>query len=220
MLSVAELDAALAAAQGGTLFLDDVGELPPPAQARLLRALQAREGARGGDAGRCDVALLGAARQDPRALREELYHRLAGATLRLPPLRERSDLAALAQRLLAAEAGATAPHLSAEALRRLRAHPWPGNVRQLANVLRAAALGAADGCAEIDAVHLGEDFAPPPAAAPEAAPALPRGTLEDAELALIRAAVEAAGGNISAASKRLGIARNTIYRRLRWNAGH
>jgi transcriptional regulator of acetoin/glycerol metabolism len=93
-------------------------------------------------------------------------------------------------------------------------------VRQLGNVLRAAALGA-DGCAEIDAAHLGEDFAsPPPAAAPEAAPALPRGTLEDAELALIRAAVEAAGGNISAASKRLGIARNTIYRRLRWNAGH
>jgi len=140
--------------------------------------------------------------------------------------------------LAAEQAGkdGAAPQPSAEVMQRLLAYRWPGNLRQLANVLRTAALMAA-GDPQITTAHLCDDFleesqpaassplaasAPPnaPSAGGGASASLPTGTLEDAELEMIRAAVEAAGGNISAASKRLGIARNTIYRRLRWNIGH
>ena len=100
-------------------------------------------------------------------------------------------------------------------LQLLQCHAWPGNIRQLANVLRTAAVMAA-GEPLITRAHLSDDFledvgaaVPPPARTPVA-------TLHEQEIAMIQAALDAAGGNISEASKRLGISRNTIYRKLRW----
>jgi transcriptional regulator of acetoin/glycerol metabolism len=93
-------------------------------------------------------------------------------------------------------------------------YAWPGNIRQLANVLRTAAVMAA-GEGEITEAHLSDDFLEDQREAPAAPPAPAERSLDASEAALIRAAVDAAGGNISEAAKRLGISRNTIYRKLR-----
>jgi sigma-54 dependent transcriptional regulator, acetoin dehydrogenase operon transcriptional activator AcoR len=261
-------------ASGGTLFLDGIGDMPPALQARLLRVLQERcvTPLGGSKAIAVDIAVIGATHRnllemiERREFREDLYYRLNGLALRLPPLRERSDLEALARRMLQVERPLDTPELSPQVLEMFRRYTWPGNVRQLANVLRTAAVMAA-GERMISATHLPDDFiedarrvaaahrdAPAaqlpiadfdrtrlPAATPVAparaalrsadAPAdaatagvSPEGTapaaqhtLQQAEIEMIRATLEAAGGNISAASKQLGISRNTIYRKLRWN---
>ena len=150
--------------------------------------------------------------------------------MKLPPLRERTDLRTLVRRILANE-GATAPQLVASDVQSLlEGYDWPGNLRQLASVLHTAAVMAA-GEAAITREHLSDDFlneasqrqvAGNQAAANEPAPGHPTlpgasgGTLEELEREMIRQAVDAADGNISVASKRLGISRNTIYRKLRW----
>ncbi|MGE5114956.1 MAG: sigma-54-dependent Fis family transcriptional regulator, partial [Betaproteobacteria bacterium] len=205
---------------------------PLALQARLLRVLQERQVVPlgGHKPVAVDVALISATHRDLRALiaaqafREDLYYRLNGIAVRLPPLRERSDLEILVRSILDAQGEGAVPRPGADVMARLLAYRWPGNLRQLANVLRSAAL-MAGGERQITLVHLSDDFleesaacaAPPSAPMPRAASTEPVGRLEDAELALIRAALDAEGGNVSAASKRLGIARNTIYRRLRWN---
>jgi transcriptional regulator of acetoin/glycerol metabolism len=214
-------------AQGGTLFLDEVGDLPLPLQARLLRVLQERQVAGPGGARPEPVALsvVCATRRDLRlavesgTFRADLYHHLNGLTVRLPALRERSDRLALAQRLLDVEAPPRRA-LSFEVQALFESHGWPGNVRQLANVLRAA-CAVADDKATIERTHLPVDFleeaeAPARPSANAEPVAGPGGRLEDLEIALMRRTLEAAGGNISEASKRLGISRNTIYRKLRW----
>jgi sigma-54 dependent transcriptional regulator, acetoin dehydrogenase operon transcriptional activator AcoR len=193
---------------------------------------------------------------------EDLYYRLNGLVLRLPALRERTDLDVLAQRILQAEIAHGAPHIAPALMVLLRRYAWPGNVRQLAGVLRTAAVMAA-GEAQITQAHLSDDLlddirclsqdepqsaaaavavvavspaAPGPFNAPTSAAAgaaasvapghaaepanpddAPARTLGQAELEMIHCALAAAGGNISEASKRLGISRNTIYRKLRWN---
>ncbi len=207
-------DGALARAVGGTLYLDDIDALPLPLQARLVAALAARR-----DDGRArhDLLLAGATRHDLReaiaagAFREDLYYRVNGLALRLPPLRERSDLDVLAQRLLARQAGTRPLLLADDALALLRRHPWPGNLQQFVSVLHTAALLAAD-AGEVRVEHLPDDFA-----ADTRRDAAHPATLEQAEFDMIRRAVDEAGGNISAAAKRLGICRNTVYRKLRWN---
>ncbi len=229
-------------ANGGTLLLDEVGDLPTAQQALLLRVLQERQlrPTAGGRSVAVDIAVIGSSQAELRNLRErvaarqfreDLYYRLNGLSVRLPGLRERSDLAALAQRMLQAECPQGAPQIDPAVMALLRRSAWPGNLRQLANVLRiAAALAAGEG--RITEAHLPDDLldevkhaeaaaATPPAAAPLAA-ALAQTpttrTMKDAERETIRAAVEAANGNISVASRRLGICRNTIYRKLIWNA--
>jgi transcriptional regulator with PAS, ATPase and Fis domain len=242
-------------ANGGTLFLDEIGDMPLALQARLLRVLQERcvtpLGSHKSIA--VDIAVVSATHRSLRDMieagtfREDLYYRLNGLVVRLPALRDRSDLAAVARRILAAECPQATPAISPAVMALFERHAWPGNVRQLANVLRTAAVMAA-GEPQITEEHLSEDFledvrrapasrpadpaaaATPPAiaaavpsapapvaadAAPEAAPATSR-TLEEAGIDMIRAALAAADGNISEASKRLGISRNTIYRKLRW----
>lgn len=235
-------------ASGGTLFLDEVADLPLSLQARLLRVLQDRSVTPLGGSRPIpvDIAVIAATQHTLREkierseFREDLYHHLNGLVLRLPPLRERSDLAALARRILEAECPQGTPQIDADALQLLRRCAWPGNVRQLANVLRTAAV-MAGGAPLITPAHLPDDLVEPTrrpdggaslaADAPEddqaradadataatMAPghAAPR-TLEEVELQMIRQAVDAAGGNISEASKRLGVSRNTIYRKLRW----
>ena len=202
---------------GGTLFLDQVGELPLPLQGRLAQLLD-------------DRCVIASNRHDLRdavaagRFREDLYLRLAGLTLRMPALRERSDLAVLAAAVLreGTTAPATAPQLGPTLLQLLRGYHWPGNLRQLASVLRTA-LAMAGGDALITEAHLSEDFAdaarqatgvpaPPP---PPAQVSTPPCTLEQAEIDTIRRTLDAAKGNVSLAARQLGISRNTIYRKLR-----
>ncbi|MFO1330322.1 MAG: sigma 54-interacting transcriptional regulator [Rubrivivax sp.] len=153
-------------ADGGTLFIDDVTELPAPAQAALLRVLQDRAvlplGA--ADAVAVDFDLTCATREplrdavDAGRLRADLYHRLAGLTLVLPPLRARSDRGALLQQLLAAAGGAAPRRLSAPLAAAVDRYPWPGNLRQLAQALRTA-CALADDDEALDFQHLGDDLA-------------------------------------------------------------
>jgi transcriptional regulator of acetoin/glycerol metabolism len=209
--------AALARAAGGTLLLTDVDALPPALQARLAGLLQSR---REDGRPRLDLWLVCSTRIELRdaiaegRFREDLYHRINGLALRLPPLRERSDLEALCRRVLEAQNASPSARISAEALAVLRTHHWPGNLTQLVSVLRTAAVLAGDG-GEIRTEHLPEELVAPPVAA-AAAPA----SLEEAEVEMIRRAVEEAGGNISVAARRLSISRNTIYRKLRWKPPH
>jgi len=240
----------LVQANGGTLFLDEIGDMPLQLQARLLRVLQERSVTPLGSSKSIpiDIALIGATHRNLREMierhefREDLYYRLNGLALRLPALRDRSDLDALTRRILRAERPQDPPELSTQVAELFRRYPWPGNIRQLANVLRTAAVMSA-GEHQITLAHLSDDFiedarrAGPrplalaePARPLEIAPAAvqsslvapatvptPPHTLEQASIEMIRAALEAAGGNISAASKQLRISRNTIYRKLRWN---
>ncbi|MBA3588651.1 sigma-54-dependent Fis family transcriptional regulator [Methylibium sp.] len=229
-------------AWGGTLFLDEIGGLPAGLQARLLRVLQDRRLTPLGAVQpiEVDVALIGATDRNPRelienhSLREDLYYRLNGLAVRLPPLRERSDLMLLIKQILADECAGAAPSLAPDVAELLVRYDWPGNLRQLAGVLHTAAVMAGNE-PRVTREHLSDDFledaaqrvappsesaAPQPAAARAGAPAAVMaggGTLEELEREMIRQAVDAADGNISVASKRLGISRNTIYRKLRWN---
>ncbi len=303
-------------ASGGTLFLDEIGDMPLSLQAHLLRVLQERQVTPLGSnkSVSVDVAIICATHRnlremiDAKSFREDLYYRLNGLAVRLPSLRERSDLMTLAQRILDRQSTERRLNLSSEVVRLFQSYNWPGNVRQLFNVLRTAAVMAAHESV-ITRDHLSDDFiedalraarqqaaqtgasasagsasnpsganhstayaanhAPHPAmnatghggggmpasaasapgfvsgynpAPPSTAPAwpMPPGpashgnpqdvasnnatrpsaepprSLQDMEIEAIRRAVEAAGGNISEASKRLGISRNTIYRKLRW----
>ena len=211
-------------ANGGTLFLDEIGDMPLSLQARLLRVLQERSvmPLGGSKAIAVDIAVVSATHRNLRDMiaaqqfREDLYYRLNGLVVRLPALRDRSDLQAIARRILQAESPHAPPAIAPNVMRLFERYGWPGNIRQLANVLRTAAVMAA-GEGEITEDHLSDDFledqreAPPAAAAEVPADR----SLGESEAALIRAAVDAAGGNISEAAKRLGVSRNTIYRKLR-----
>jgi transcriptional regulator with PAS, ATPase and Fis domain len=227
-------------ANGGTLFLDEIGDMPLALQARLLRVLQERQVSPLGSAKpvAVDVAVIAATHRNLReqierqAFREDLYYRLNGLVVRLPALRERGDLVTIVQKILRAECSGRVPEISEDVLDLFKGYHWPGNIRQLASVLRTAAV-MAGGDGPITRSHLSDDFiedadrapaSPPTAVAAHLSPADAQAeegpaTLEALELQTIRRAVEEAGGNISVASKRLGISRNTIYRKLRWKQG-
>jgi len=212
----------IAQAHGGTLFLDEIGDMPLALQARLLRVLQERSVTPLGShrAIPVDIAVVSATHRPLRDMiaagtfRDDLYYRLNGLVVRLPALRDRGDLAALVRRLVQAQTPSAPPRVDASVMALFERCAWPGNIRQLASVLRTAVAMAGDD-GRIGEEHLSEDFledlrgrvvAPSPAG--------PR-TLGQAEHDLIHAAVEAAGGNVSAAAKALGVSRNTIYRKLR-----
>jgi transcriptional regulator of acetoin/glycerol metabolism len=231
-------------ANGGTLFLDEIGDMPLALQARLLRVLQERQVTPLGSAKSVpvDVAVVSATHRNLREMigsqtfREDLYYRLNSLVVRLPALRERSDLMTIVRKILRAETNGRPLDLHDEVVRLLQVYHWPGNIRQLTNVLRTAAVMAGSEML-ITRAHLSDDFledaqcslgvarpAATPAAVPAsacatAAPAEPppgATTLEEMALHTIQRAVDEAGGNISVASRRLGISRNTIYRKLRW----
>ncbi len=241
-------------ASGGTLFLDEIGDMPIALQAHLLRVLQERQVTPLGSnkSVAVDVTIICATHRNLREMieqktfREDLFYRLNGLAVRLPALRERSDLPALVRRILDRQCAGRRHAVAPDVMALFEHYHWPGNVRQLFNVLRTACVMAGD--ATITRAHLSDDFledakarlpsttppvpaaaavpvaAPMPVetAAPAPEPAAPQlgdvRRLEDLETEAIRRAVELAGGNISEASKRLGISRNTIYRKLRWNA--
>jgi transcriptional regulator with PAS, ATPase and Fis domain len=230
-------DGKIGAARGGTLFLDEVAEMPGPLQALLLRVLEDGTYYRVGDSRprQADVRLVCATCRDlPRLVaegvfRRDLYYRIDGACLGLPPLRERSDLPALIRHLfetLAAEQGRRPPELAPDVFATLARAAWPGNVRQLRTALQHALI-LCDGDV-IRREHLPRDLASagaPAAAGPAAAPvaaapapvpaAPPVRTLAERERERLENAIAAARGNLSRAATELGIARSTLYRRLR-----
>jgi len=222
-------------ADGGTLFLDEIGDMPLALQARLLRVLQEREVTPLGGARPVpvDFTIVCATHRDLRALRasggfrEDLYWRINGLVVRLPALRDRSDLPAIAAQLLRNEAalvGRPAQCLAPEVLAVFVRHPWPGNIRQLASLLRTASA-LTQGESTIGLRHLPDDFLDDleiPVTPCEPAPVACAVPVEARDLSLhavtgdaIEQALRLHGGNVSAAARSLGVARNTVYRRLR-----
>ncbi|HEX2013445.1 MAG TPA: sigma 54-interacting transcriptional regulator, partial [Roseateles sp.] len=213
-------------AQGGTLFLDEIGDMPLPMQARLLRVLQERQvqPLGGGAPVALDFALICATHRPLRReveagrFREDLFYRINGLALRLPPLRERSDLAALVARLLREIAPQREIALASALLQDFRRYRWPGNVRQLANALRTACALLGDAELLIGPQHLPDDLAEDLGGA--AAPAAQAAVDAEADLRLharrqIERVLQDCAGNVSEAARRLGISRNTLYRQLR-----
>ncbi len=206
-------------ADGGTFFLDEVGELAPGLQAKLLRVLQERRFERvgGRQTVEADVRLIAATNRDLGGMiarggfREDLYHRLAVFPVELPPLRaRREDIRPLADRLLgqvAAALGRPELRLTEEARQALAAAPWPGNVRELANVLERSAI-LADGDL-IDA----DDLALLPAV--DVSGAGEPTTMSQLERDAIERALAATGGNRRQTAARLGIGLRTLYEKLK-----
>lgn len=206
-------------ANGGTLFLDEIGDMPLALQTRLLRVLSEREvrplGAE--QAQRLDLRIIAATHQAleqqvARGLfREDLYYRLSGARLSLPPLRDRSDLPALIDSVLARECEALDCHatLGPAARALLLGHRWPGNLRELRNALRYA-LALIDAHEQIEPGHLPENLHH---SANALAPSAPANTLPDAA-ARLHACLQRRQWNITAAARELGLNRATIYRQM------
>lgn len=145
------------------------------------------------------------------AFREDLYYRLNGLTVRLPALRDRADRRGLIRRVLAREAGDEHVELTTDAMERLATYGWPGNVRQLINVLRCAVALADDGV--IDSDCLPPEVVSVPAERSPSAPSLTT-TRDAAEAAHLQATLEQHGGNVASAARSLGINRATLYRKL------
>lgn len=209
-------------ANGGTLFLDEVGDMPLTLQSRLLRVLQERAvtPVGGTEPVEVDFSLISATHHDLETLvsegrfRADLYYRVCGHCIELPPLRARADLSGLIDRFLA-EDGRDA-QLSADARQCLLNYPWPGNLRELHNVLRTAlALRVPDG--RIQLHDLPEAIQ---SSRPRARGSLPSaaGDLRALEVRHMSETLAACHGNYSAAARVLGVSRSTLYRRLRDSA--
>jgi two-component system response regulator AtoC len=204
----------------GTLFLDEIGDLDAPLQTKLLRVLQDGTFERvGGSEPLTNHARIVTATNKPvrpdeeeRALREDLYYRLAVIEIRVPPLRaRRSDIPLLVARALQ---GTEARAVSEEAMALLSAYPWPGNVRELFHVLQRAAV--LSGGEVIDVPDLPENVRGGPQSAPSAPEeVLPlREAVADLEKRMIVRALERAGGNRSEAARQLGIGRPLLYAKM------
>ena len=212
-------------ADGGTLFLDEIGDMPAAMQAKLLRVLENGEVVRLGDnePRQVDVRIVSATNRDldrmviDREFREDLYFRIKGVTLRIPPLRERrEDIPLLLHhfvRRAAEKYGAEIESIDPEVQQRLMAHNWPGNVRQLKSVAEnMVVLAAGD--------TLTGDLLPPEIAGKPAADAggldgLVGISIEQAEVELIRNTLRLTDGNREKAAKILGIGERTLYRKIK-----
>lgn len=238
----------LEAASGGSIFFDEVGEMPPGVQAKLLRAIEQREVYRVGGVRPVafDVRFIAATNREldqeiiAGRFRRDLYFRLAGITLQIPPLRERLDeLPGLIQSFVAehsACAGKPPPAVDAQALKRLLSHSWPGNVRELKNVIERALVLSRGGVIQAEHLYIdsisqalgaqalgaaagqrrpGSELAAPP---PDLADTTQRpsepGAAEAWERGRISAALEQARGNQTRAAELLGVSRRTLINRL------
>ncbi|MGA8705966.1 MAG: sigma-54-dependent Fis family transcriptional regulator [Steroidobacteraceae bacterium] len=225
-------------ANGGTLFLDEIGDMPMPLQARLLTVIEEREVVPLGASKSVpvDIRVISATHRIPQEMiarglfRDDLYYRLNGISLTLPPLRERKDIADVVRGLLRVEAGERTPVQIDEALVQcLAGYPWPGNLRQLRNVLCTMLA-----LRESDYLTL-EDFdeswlahgagsgggggmgAKPPAETAEAAAVISEedgNVLSSAECEALRRTLEACNWNVSAVALRLNLSRKTVYRKM------
>jgi len=206
-------------AHQGTLFLDEIGELDPKMQVKLLRVLDGVPYYRLGATKKvtADVRVVAATNQNLERLvsegrfRGDLYHRLSQLTVHVPPLRERiADIAPLAWHIL--EQHNPEATFTSRAVGMLESHSWPGNIRELRNVIMKAAVMHAD--SEIDAEHLPLGMPEPPV--PSAPPAFSNGaSLEGMERRMIFDALAATGGHQQRAAARLGISRRTLSRKLK-----
>jgi DNA-binding NtrC family response regulator len=221
---------ALARAHGGTAFLDEIGEVSAPFQVKLLRFLEdgiaTPLGAEHGET--LDVRMVAATHRDVGAMvaegrfRQDLFYRIAGYEIRIPPLRERlSDLPLLVEHLRQAverETGQPLPPASPEVLTLLSSHHWPGNVRELALAIRRTAIevGRLDDEAATRRVlvGLGAVLQPSGRETGETGPSKPR-SLEDAERAHVECVLASTGGNRTEAARLLGIDRKTLARKLK-----
>ncbi|MEW5790685.1 MAG: sigma-54 dependent transcriptional regulator [Pseudomonadota bacterium] len=212
-------------ADGGTLFLDEIGEVPLGMQAKLLRVLESGEFRRvgGREILRADVRVVAATNRDLRQMmregrfREDLYYRLACITVPLPSLRERrSDIPALAEALLARLTAGNGQrcYLTGEALARLSSYDFPGNVRELRNMLQRAVVLARHGAITAQDLDLPDTAVPPLAA--QAGPAAPSvKSLRDLEFQMVRDLLARFDGNRRQVAEALGVSERTVYRKLR-----
>jgi DNA-binding NtrC family response regulator len=218
-------------ADGGTIFLDEIGELPIGLQPKLLRTLEQGEVKRVGAARPINVSvrIVAATHRDLRAqvradkFREDLYYRLCVVPVSLPPLRARKgDVRALAEHFLARAAPRSLPlRFSEEALAKLVAHDWPGNVRQLRNVVQRALLLRGEGLA-IPASAVTFDEARPAAGGGHDDTLFLRGlTMEEIEREAIRLSLRRHGGKRASVVKELGLAKSTVMKRIaQWGLQH
>jgi two-component system response regulator PilR (NtrC family) len=219
-------------AHKGTLFLDEIGTMSPALQAKLLRVLQEREFERVGDSHtvKIDVRVIAATHSDLMKMvadgtfREDLFYRLNVIPVQLPPLRDRrDDIPLLVQHFLdrlSAESGRGPVTVSQEAMRRLMAYAWPGNVRQLENAVERA-LAFSKGRAQLDVADLAPELQNPPAATESSQVWFPDEGIdfdryvEAVELSLIRRSLERTRGNKRQAAKLLNLKRTTLIEKLK-----
>lgn len=201
------------AADHGTIFLDEISEMPLELQVKLLRVLQEREFQRVGsnETVKCDIRIVAATNRDLAAyvkegkFREDLYYRLNVIDMRLPALKERTgDVPLLVNRYLNEFGGKS---VSPEAMRLLEAYQWPGNVRELRNAVEKMCVLSPSG-------EIGVDDVPDEMKRDVPMTLSVSGTLGETEKAKILAVLEEVGGNRTKAAERLGISRRTIYRKL------
>ena len=205
-------------ADKGTIFLDEIGDLDMASQVKLLRVLQQHTFEVLGDSNprKVDIRVVCATNADipamvkERTFREDLFYRINLITLRVPPLRERSDDIPLLVRHFISESakagGLTPPEISADAMEYLTRLPYPGNIRQLRNMVERAVLIGGDRLVKSDFSMQG--------GVEEIPRQVSTGTLDNMERAAIEEALEKAGGNMTQAARALGITRQTLYRRL------
>jgi transcriptional regulator of acetoin/glycerol metabolism len=216
---------------GGTLFLDEIGDMPLMLQTRLLRVLEEQEIVPLGSENPIKVNLhvLAASHRNLREMiargtfRDDLYYRLNGITLELPALRERADRERVIHHALAAETGGRPAAIESDALQRLLAYPWPGNIRELRNVIRTA-LAICDG-GVVRRIDLPREIREaetlqmtPPAQDTHAVVAKGPGSanpLQVAERAALLSVIEDCHGNMTRVALQLGMSRNTLYRRIK-----
>ena len=213
-------------ASGGTLFLDEIGDMPLNMQTRLLRVLQERKVTPlgGSKSIEVDFALVCATHcklqeaVDKGQFRSDLFYRINGLTVQLPALHERTDFQQLTDRLLAGLNPSRPVYLAPSLLGKMAQFAWPGNLRQLASVLRTASAMLNDDEDCIDFPHLPDDMADALMAQPaqQASSRTVREpqNLEELSRYAVRQALEACRGNVSLAARTLGISRQTLYRKI------
>ncbi len=218
---------------GGTLFLDEIGDMPLMLQTRLLRVLEEQEIVPLGSESpiKVDLHVLAASHRNLREMiargtfRDDLYYRLNGITLELPALRERADKERVIRHALAAETGNGRPAaIERDALQRLLTYPWPGNIRELRNVIRTA-LAICDGGVirridlprEIREAETIQTSSVVPDVRSMIAAKGPSGAnpLQVAERAALLSVIEDCHGNMTRVAMQLGMSRNTLYRRIK-----
>src|SRR5260370_30783901 len=218
-------------ANGGTLFLDEIGDMPLPLQARLLNVIEDREvlPLGGAKAIAVDVRIISATQHDPVELiargqfRDDLYYRLNGITVRMPPVRQRVDIPDLIRKLVRTEAGPeNAIDLDAPLLERLARYSWPGNVRQLRNVVRTMLALRSTNRLTLADFNDGWLAGATRAQEPTAESGKPvqeadENVLSSAECDALRRTLEAFHCNIRAAASRLHLSRRTLYRKMHRN---
>jgi transcriptional regulator of acetoin/glycerol metabolism len=217
---------------GGTLFLDEIGDMPLMLQTRLLRVLEQQEIVPLGSETpvKVDLHVLAASHRNLREMiargtfRDDLYYRLNGITLELPALRERADKERVIRNALAAETGNGRPAaIERDALQRLLTYPWPGNIRELRNVIRTA-LAICEG-GVVRRIDLPREIREAETISTTVAPAdlrgmVPKGAgaanpLQVAERAALLSVIEDCHGNMTRVAMQLGMSRNTLYRRIK-----